>query len=452
MRVSMQSAGVLPGRTKALLAGVAALALATAAPAQSLDIAKLDKFFDRLAEKNKAMGSLVAARDGSVLYSRQIGFARIDGDKKERISAASQFRIGSITKMFTGAMVLQLVEERKLKLDDTLVKYFPQVPNAEKISIAHLLAHKSGVHNLTEGPGYQALRAKPKTKEEMVSIIAKFAPDFEPGAKAAYSNSNYVLLGYIVESVAGKPYQEVLSERITSRLGLKDTYFGDGRADDGEHMTLSYRWDREWRQEPETPLSIPSGAGAIISTPPDLVRFIQALFDLKLVSKSSLDRMTENRLAIQTYQVGGETLYGHGGGIDGYRSLLVYLPKEKLAVAYTANGAVGPPMDVVSGVLDVIQNKPFTVPSFEGVAVSPEVLDKYVGVYSSTEFPGTFTVKREGATLLAGPTGRAPRPLEATAQDEFKIELIGLVLKFDAIKRQMIMKQRGRETVFKKDG
>jgi D-alanyl-D-alanine carboxypeptidase len=448
MHVSMKFACERPMRMKALLASVAALALATTAPAQSLDQAKLDKFFDRLAEKNKVMGSLVAAKDGSVLYSRQIGFARIDGDKKESITAASRFRIGSITKMFTGVLVLQLVEEGKLKLDDTLDKHFPQVPNAEKITIAHLLGHKSGVHNLTEGPGYQALRAKPKTKEEMVSIIAKFAPDFEPGAKEAYSNSNYVLLGYIVESVAGKPYAEVLRERITSRLALKDTSFGDKTTE----QTRSYRWDRDWRQEPETPLSIPGGAGAIISTPSDLVKFIQGLFDLKLVSKTSLDQMMQNRFAMQTYQVGGETLYGHGGGIDGYRSLLIYLPKEKLAAAYTSNGSVSPPMDVVSGVLDVIQNRRFTIPTFEGVAVAPAVLDKYAGVYSSAAFPGTFTVKREGATLLAGPTGRAPRALEATAQDEFKIELIGLVLKFDAAKKQMIMKQRGRETVFKKGG
>jgi D-alanyl-D-alanine carboxypeptidase len=451
MHVSMQTSRAAPAGTKTLLAGVAALAFAAAAPAQSLDRAKLDTFFDRLAAKNKAMGSVVAVKDGGAIYARQFGFARTDGDKKEPISPASRFRIGSITKIFTGVMVLQLVEEGKLKLDDTLDKHFPQVPNAEKITIAHLLAHKSGIHNLTEGPGYLALRATPKTKEEMVAAIAKFAPDFEPGAREAYSNSNYVLLGYIVESVAGKPYQDLLAERITSRLELKDTTFGDGRPGRDERATFSYRWDGQWRRESETPLSIPAGAGAIVSTPSDLAKFIQGVFDLKLVSKASLERMTRDRFAMQIHHVGGETLYGHGGGIDGYRSLLVYLPKERLAVAYTSNGSVGPPMDVVGGVLDVIRNRPFTVPSFEAVAVAPEVLDRYVGVYSSAAFPGTMTVKRDGAALSVGPTGRAPRPLEAAAQDEFKIELIGLVLKFDPAKKQMIMRQRGRETVFKKD-
>jgi D-alanyl-D-alanine carboxypeptidase len=450
MQLSMQITAAMRMRTKALLAGLTAMALMTAADAQQADKAKLDKFFDRLAEKNKAMGSLVAAKDGTLFYSRQIGFARINGDAKEAVSEATRFRIGSITKMFTGAMVLQLVEEGKLKLDDTLDKFFPQVLNAKKITIAHLLSHKSGIHNLTEGPGYLALRAKPKTKDEMIEIIAKFPSVFEPGTKEAYSNSNYVLLGYIMESITGKPYHEILTERVTSRLGLKDTFFGEGQRGSAEHNALSYRWDREWRPEADTPLSIPAGAGAIISTPADLVKFVQSLFAHKLVSKASLERMMQDKFAMQRYELGGEAYYGHGGGIDGFRSLLVYSPKEKLAVAFTSNGTVMPPMDVVSGVVDVCHNRPFNIPSFDAIAVSGEVLDKYVGVYSSPAVPGTLTVKRDGDALFFGPTGRPPRQLEATAQDEFRIELLRIVLKFDPAKKQMIMKRAGQETVFKK--
>src|SRR5215471_8008289 len=121
------------------------LALGAAGYAQTLDKAKLDQFFDRLAEKNKAMGSLTIAKDGKVLYTRAIGYAQVDATTKKPLTAASRFRIASITKTFTAVMILQLVEERKLKLTDALDKFFPQVPNAQKMTILQLLSHRSGI-------------------------------------------------------------------------------------------------------------------------------------------------------------------------------------------------------------------------------------------------------------------------------------------------------------------
>ena len=133
-------------KTKILFATLLTLALFTPGYAQTLDKAKLDQFFDRLTEKNKAMGSLVIAKDGKVLYTRAIGYSQIN--QKKPLTAANRFRIGSITKMFTAAMILQLVEEGKLKLTDTLDKFFPQIPNAKKITIAQILAHRSGIPNV----------------------------------------------------------------------------------------------------------------------------------------------------------------------------------------------------------------------------------------------------------------------------------------------------------------
>ena len=167
----------------------------------------------------------------------------------------------------------------------------------------------------------------------MLAIIAKGKPVFEPGEKAEYSNSNYVLLGYIVEKAGGRSYEEALKQRITSKIGLRDTYLGTGYSDAGKNEGSSYSFISDWKQESETHLSIPGGAGAIISTPNDLTKFIQALFDGKIVSKESLEQMKpkdEFGLGINPYPIGGKTFYGHGGGIDGFRSLLVYLPEEKL--------------------------------------------------------------------------------------------------------------------------
>ncbi|HEX8174950.1 MAG TPA: serine hydrolase domain-containing protein [Pyrinomonadaceae bacterium] len=427
------------------------LALCSASYAQALDKAKLDQFFDRLAEKNKAMGSLTIARDGQVLYARAIGYSQINGAVKKPSTATTRYRVGSITKMFTAAMLFQLVEEGKLKLTDTLDKFFPQIPNAKKITIAHILAHRSGIHSFTSDTDYPSWEMKPKTKDELLAIIAKGTPDFEPGEKMGYSNAGYIVLGYIVEKLAGKPYQDALKERITSKIGLKDTYFGTGNTELNRNESFSYKYAGDWKQESETHLSIPAGAGALISTPADLTKFIQALFDLKLVSQESLNQMMQNKMGMFTFPLNGKTFYGHGGGIDGFNALLVYLPEEKLAVAYTSNGMVYPANSILRGVFDIYWNKPFQIPTFESIAVSPEVLDKYVGVYSSPGFPLKITVTRNGATLQAQATGQSSFPLDATAQDKFKFEPAGIVMEFDAAKNQMTLKQRGQETVFTKE-
>jgi CubicO group peptidase (beta-lactamase class C family) len=448
-------------KIKTLYATLLTLALLTIGYAQTPDKAKLDQFFDRLAEKNKAMGSLTIAKDGNVLYTRAIGYSQINGTEKNPLTAASRFRIGSITKMFTVAMVLQLVEEGKLKLTDTLDKFFPQVPNAQKITIAHILAHRSGIPNVRRDRDAQRnVHTIPMTKDEMLALIVKGTPDFEPDAKHRYSNSGYLLLGLILEKLTGKPYGEALEERITSKIGLKDTYTATGNIDVNKNEALTYiHFGGDWKQVSETHPSILFSAGAIVSTPNDLAKFIQALFDGKIVSKESLEQMKTMRdgegLGMVTFAFAGKTFYGHTGGADNYGAWLAYLPEEKLAVAYTTNAKVFPVKDIVSGVMDIYYNKPFQIPAFESIAVSTEVLDKYVGVYSIPGTPAKFTITRDGATLYAQPPGAGSAvPLEATAQDKFKIDNgtpAGIVIEFDAAKNQMTIKRNGGERVLTKE-
>ncbi|HEY0050125.1 MAG TPA: serine hydrolase domain-containing protein [Pyrinomonadaceae bacterium] len=442
-------------RIKILPLILLALAFFTAAHAQTLDKAKLDRFFDRLAEKNKAMGSMTLVKDGKVLYSRAIGYSQINDSQKKPSTAATRYRIGSITKMFTAVMIFQLVEKGKLKLSDTLDKFFPQVPNAGKITVAQMLAHRSGIYDFTNDSDFRSWKMNAKTEDEMLAIIAKGKPVFEPGEKTEYSNSGFLLLGYIIEKVGGKPYGEALKERITSKIGLKDTYLGSGKTDVGKNESFSFNYVGDWKQETETDLSIPGGAGAIVSTPGDLTGFIQALFDGKLVSQANLAAMKPIKdkygSGIILYPLEGKTFYGHGGGIDGFSSLLIYQPEEKLALACSTNGKGYPLTRIVDGVLDIYQNKPFQIPDFETVAVSPEVLEKYVGVYSSPATPLKLTITRDGSTLQAQATGQPSFPLEATAQDKFKVESRGIVLEFDAAKNQVTFKRGKQELVFTKE-
>lgn len=443
-------------RIKTLFAICLTLASFTAAHAQTLDKTKLDQFFDRLAEKNKAMGTLTIARDGNVLYTRSIGYSQINGTEKKPLTAANRFRIGSITKMYTVVMIYQLVEEGSLKLTDTLDKFFPQVANAQKITIAQILAHRSGIHDsILDRSLRPSSNTTAITKEEMLALIVRGTPDFEPDAKHSYSNSGYLLLGLILERLTGKPYGDVLEERITSKIGLKDTYTATGSIDVNKNESLTYfRSGSDWKQGTETHPSLLFSAGAIVSTPNDLAKFIQALFDLKLISQESLNQMKSIRegdgFGIEPFTFAGKTFYGHTGGADNYGAWLAYLPEEKLAVAYTTNAKVYPVVNIVSGVIDIYYNRPFQIPSFEAIVVSPEVLDKYVGVYSSPEAPVKFTITRKGGTLYVQPGQESAAPLEATAENRFEIS-VGVVFEFDAAKNQMTIKRRGGERVFTKE-
>jgi hypothetical protein len=161
--------------------------------------------------------------------------------------------------------------------------------------------------------------------------------------------------------------------------------------------------------------------------------------------------MLQNKAGMDTFSYHGKTLYGHTGGIDNYGAWLAYLPEEKLAVSYATNAKVYPVASIMDGIFDLYWNTPFTLPSFEAIALSAEVLDQYVGVYASPDAPVKFTVTRDGTTLLLQPGGQAAAPLEPTAADKFKIEPPGIVVEFDTAKHQMIIKRSGRERVFTRE-
>jgi CubicO group peptidase (beta-lactamase class C family) len=434
------------------LAGLLTLTLFTAGNAQTLDTAKLDQFFDRLAEKNKAMGSLVIAKDGNVLYARAIGYGQINGAEKKPLTEVSRFAIASITKTYTAVMILQLVEEGKLKLTDTLDKFFPQVPNAEKITIGQILAHRSGIPNVIGDRESRRDNSAPMSKDEMLASIANGTPDFEPDSRSSYSNSGYFVLGLILEKVTGKSYAQALEERITSKIGLQDTYLVTERVDVTKNESLTYwRLGNDWKTGRVTHPVI----FEIVSTPSDMAKFVEALFDLKLISQRSLDQMTTIRdgegLGIVTFTFAGRTFYGNTGGGDNYGSWLAYEPEEQLAVAYATNAKVYPVANIVSGVVDIYYNRPFEIPALESIAVSPEILDKYVGVYSSPGGPNKWTVTRDGGTLLVQPGSEGAAALEATADDNFQLFNGRVTFEFEAAKNQMILKRGATPMIFTKE-
>ncbi|MGI9055144.1 MAG: serine hydrolase domain-containing protein [Pyrinomonadaceae bacterium] len=441
---------------KTLLTFLILLILSVSAFSQDFDKAKLDQFFDALSANNKGMGSIAISKDGKIIYSRAVGTSHIGDKGYVSADVKTKYRIGSITKMFTATLVFGLVEEGKLKLDDTLDKFFPEIPKAKKITVAQMLDHHSGIHNITDdAEHYYSYYRRPQTHEQMLAIIAKTKPDFEPGAKAAYSNSNYILLGYIVEKVTGKSYKDALDERIVSKINLADTFYG-GKINGANNESNSFDFlNGSWKILAETDMSIPGGAGGIVSTPTDLTKFITALFDGKLVSQKSLDRMktiTDGYgSGILQFPFDDKKLFGHTGGIDGFGSMLAYQPEEKLSVAYISNGTVYPVNNIMLAALAVYYNKPFEIPSFKLLEFSAEELAKFTGVYATPAIPIKISITAEGSTLFGQATGQGKFPLEAITKNKFKFEQAGIEIEFDTEKSTMTLKQGGQTFVFTKD-
>lgn len=337
--------------------------LTTHSFAQSVN-QKLDSLFDVLQKHDKGMGSFVISSHGSVVYSKVTGYRYMDSREKIPSDQNTKYRIGSISKLFTATIIFQLAEEGKIDLSNTLETYFPELPNNKLITIGHLLNHRSGLKNFT---GRFKGKVVPKTHEEILQTIYHAKSKFIPGSTASYSNANYLLLGYLVEKVCGKPFSEILEERIASKVGLANTYCG-GKTDLTKDESYSYKFKRKWHQKSQTDMSIPGGTGAIVSTPSDLAKFIENLFANKLVSAQSVETMktiTEGfGMGIIPLPFFEKIGYGHYGGIDYFISVVAYFPEDGLSVAYCTNGEVYPVKDIVETALSIYFGKDYSIPVF----------------------------------------------------------------------------------------
>ena len=419
---------------------------------QTINKEKLDSLFNVLSEKNKAMGSIAISKNGKILYSKAIGYGFISDSEKIASTINTEYRIGSISKMFTATIIFQLVDEGKINLTTTLNSYFPSLPNAKKITIENLLDHRSGLHDFTQDPDYEEWMTQPKTHDEMLALIAKGKSDFKPDKKSMYCNSNYVILGYIAEKICNKPYKDILKERIISRINLQHTYCGD-KTDIKKNESYSYQLGNGWEQEPSTDMSIPGGAGSIVSTPSDLTQFIEALFSNKLISQNSLTEMKtikgEYGRGIYKRQYGEKKGLGHGGAIDGFNSSLIYF-EDSLTLAYCSNGTVYPLKDIINGTLNIYFNKPYSIPTFKTITLTTEDLNKYVGLYSCKKIPITLTISKNNNILMAQAKGQSAFPLDATEKDKFEHLQTGIILQFDPEKNELTMKQGGQTFLFTK--
>lgn len=282
---------------------------------------------------------------------------------REAISTDEVFRIGSVTKTFTAAIVLSLVEDGRLNLDDTLDTWYPDVPNAERITIEQLLEHRAGTTDFAPGEEQSLLLGDLEhsyTIDEVVALTSDRPATFEPGEGEGYSNMNYRLLGGVIEKVTGQPFAVELEERITAPLALANTYLDDGSGPAPGHGYFSIDQGASYLDAVDFPnqaaMTIASTAGGIDSSLSDLLGWATALYggDLLFADTTSLmldsveDGWHESADTVIGLGVIGfcpcgddppwePVFIGHDGGFIGSATLLLFEPATGVAMVFHAN-------------------------------------------------------------------------------------------------------------------
>ena len=394
------------------LTAVASLLAAAAAAGDDRGalLERIDGLVTESMEATQTPGISVAIQHrGELILARGYGLA----DVENRVPATEHtvYRIGSVTKQFTAAAVMKLVEEGSVALDEPMTKYFPDYPVGEfHITVGQLLDHTSGIKGYTEMPAFWEQGRLDLSHEEMIELFSAEPWEFEPGDRYQYNNSAYYLAGLLVEKASGKSYAEYLEETFFRPLGMRESHYlyndpivpdrAEGyRVEDGVLLN-------------DEPLSmhLPFAAGALGSSVLDLVRWTVALGAGDVVGPEGLEAMTTRRrlpggaeigygLGLFVGEMAGHRLIEHAGGINGFLSQLAWYPDDDLIVAVLANSRSAEPGPLQARIARAVLGVP--EPDHAPVALEQDELERYAGIYDFGRSPLPATVK-DGVLLIAG--------------------------------------------------
>jgi CubicO group peptidase (beta-lactamase class C family) len=397
--------------------------------------------------KDAFMGAVLVARDSEVLFSKGYGMANLELGVPN--TPATKFRLASVSKQFTAAAILRLEEQGKLRVGDRIKQYLPEAPAAwDSITFHHLLTHTSGIPVDPDRDGEGTLPSRPGKK---VQKFMNEPLEFTPGARFSYSNRGYILLAHLIERISGQTFEEYLRMNIFEPLGMKDSgsdsyaeviprrASGYSHPRDPNNRLRELR-DRPVEHAPFVDMSNTIGAGSLYSTVEDLHRWTQGLFGGKLLSATSVAKMTTPTQGnVYAYGVGARVVDGrrriaHTGGIQGFHTQLVYFPDSKVTVAvlanfdvltYAAQGQRETQEVIASWLAKLAHGDVVTLPSERrAISLDAATQAEYVGVFETPARENSavklvYTVTLEGGRLyLEGP--RIPKsPVEAEAKDRF---------------------------------
>lgn len=324
----------------------------------------IDTYLSNTHRKNKFNGTALVAVKGEIILYKGYGLR----DKALGIynDTATIFRIGSISKTFTAAMIMRLKESGLLSLEDKLITFLPDYPNGDKITIENLLTHSSGI--------FEYLKSKEYGNSDFNGVISRdvligFFKDhplgFSPGTKFEYSNSNYILLAIVIEKITGKSYENNIREIIFEPLGMKNSGFDFLHLDDSNKAT---NYDNIFKKTPHTNPIFDStqapGCGAIYSTVMDLYRWDRVLYTNQIISKASLKKAYTPYKWVYGYGWFIDSAYGrlnvsHGGGVPGFVSKFHRFPDDDICIILLSNNAYCDLSEMTNRIAGIIFDKPY---------------------------------------------------------------------------------------------
>ncbi|HTL18046.1 MAG TPA: serine hydrolase [Patescibacteria group bacterium] len=378
-----------------------------------------DALFAHFIATNSPGAAVLVAQNGKVLFEHGYGMA--DVGHGLAFSPQTKSRIGSITKQFTAAAILKLQEQGKLSAQDKLSKYFPDFPRGGEVTLYHLLTHTSGIRSYTDKPGFIEKVCAAIKPDDLIQSFKNDPFDFNPGKQWHYDNSGYFLLGQIVEKASGQSYGDFLRKNFFEPLGMKSTgVHHGGMSLEQEALGYSFGSDGTFTNALNWDMSWAGGAGALYSTVEDLFRWNEGIFGGNMLKQASLQaawtpvQTDENKkdnsgdgygYGWAISQLRGAQEISHGGGLNGFSSFLMRLPRENFTVAVLANALPGGPGVDPTRLARLVAQ--FYLGEQLGprstykanAAVLPSTFDALVGRYDYGV--GIMTVTKEGNHLYA---------------------------------------------------
>jgi CubicO group peptidase (beta-lactamase class C family) len=411
------------------------LALLLAASACAQDITRMEQVIESYTPNHAFMGAVLVARGADVLLSKGYGFANLEWDVPN--TPATKFRLGSITKQFTAASILLLQDRGKLNVQDPVKKYMPDAPPAwDKITIYHLLTHTSGIPSFTGFPEYPKWEPFATTPAEAVARFRDKPLEFAPGEKWKYSNSGFVLLGYLIEKITGGTYEAFVRENIFNPLRMQDSGY-DSNSAIIPRRAAGYTPEKDGLVNAGfIHMSIPHAAGSLYSTTADLLKWEQGLFGGKILSAASLELMTRPfqsdyacGLFVQTRN--GRKKIDHGGGIEGFNTELAYYPDDQLTVIVLANVNGGAPGEIASKLAAVAHGEPVKLQAeHKEISVDAKMLAPYAGTYQLAP-EVTILITLEGRQLYEKLGGQAAFPIFPESETVFFLKVVDAQIEFE---------------------
>ena len=405
---------------------------------------RVDKYFAE--NPDKFMGSIEIQENGKTVYQKSLGYADIEN--KIAVNADTKFRIGSITKTFMSVLVLKAAQEGKLSLSDPLSKYFPeaQIPNAEQITVDMLLYHRSGLRDVVNDKfdEFVTYYTKPQTRAQMIERIAKAGTNFAPDSTFRYCNSGFILLTYIIEDVCGKSYGELMKEQIIKPLQLSHTGVCTTpiNSNDGFAQSFSLSGERLEEFDPSAVL----GAGAMYSTPGDLLKFFNALTS-GYFGNGIFEQMKDFKdnwgRGLFPMDYGDYKGFGHTGGIHGFAAVMIKINDK--TIVFCSNNSFTDATNLMNAILGIAPE-----PKPQYITLPAEQLKKCEGKYTCEQLKMDIEITSTGSQLAAQATGQPSFPLDAISETEFEFKAAGVKMVFDLAKHTFTLHQHGGEFIFKK--